>query len=398
MATQTWRDQLQPASFKGAPFHVSGTDGQIGRRWVIHEYPLRDLPYAEDMGRKYREFTIEAFVIGANYMAARDRLIDAIEAPGSGELVHPYRGRQQVAITSARVSESSADGGMAKFSLTFTESGEAVNPVVKSDTKAAVKTAADQARSASKSSFLSKFSLDGAQDFVSADSLSGLNASLSGIRTAADGMIGNALMPEFLLELNTLANTATSLLNTPANLAYGMFGMMSGLSGLGGSAMASLSSLRGLFGFGRKTSVNPYATPNRQQQQINHNALIDLTRQAAVIEATNVATTVTPPSFDEAIALRDELAGQLETLAESAEDAVYAALTDLRIAVINDLNARAADLSRTVQHPVTATLPALVIAYRLYGTIDQADSIVARNRISHPGFVAGGRSIEVLTP
>ena len=42
---------LREASFKGAPFHVEETGGQFGRRTVLHEYPFRDLPYGEDLGR-----------------------------------------------------------------------------------------------------------------------------------------------------------------------------------------------------------------------------------------------------------------------------------------------------------------------------------------------------------
>ncbi|WP_374707575.1 DNA circularization N-terminal domain-containing protein, partial [uncultured Deefgea sp.] len=37
-----WREQLQPASFRGVPFYVYTSSGEVGRRNVVHEYPLRD--------------------------------------------------------------------------------------------------------------------------------------------------------------------------------------------------------------------------------------------------------------------------------------------------------------------------------------------------------------------
>ncbi|WP_431355959.1 DNA circularization N-terminal domain-containing protein, partial [Algimonas porphyrae] len=50
----SWRDQLEKASFRGVPFHVSRSGGEVGRRVQLTEYPLRDRPYAEDLGRKAR--------------------------------------------------------------------------------------------------------------------------------------------------------------------------------------------------------------------------------------------------------------------------------------------------------------------------------------------------------
>lgn len=395
----TWRDQLQPASFRGVPFHVSGTDSQLGRRTVVHEYPLRDKPYAEDLGRKAREFSIEAFVIGDQYTKARDKLIDALEAYGSGELVHPSRGRGQVVVTSARLSESSAEGGLAKFSITFTESGAPRNPSRQSDTKTKVKTAAAKAKTSMLEKFAKSLGLDGLPDFVSTEALASVNASLNSIRIEAASLIGNALMPEFLLQLSGIASNVTSLMRMPADLAFGLMGMVQGLAGIAGGPISALSSLRGLFSFGATSTVDPYATPSRQQQTINHNAVVELTRQAAVIEAAIASTDIIPASYSDAIALRDELADQLETLASStSDDALFMALTDLRIAVIQDITARAADLSRTVRYPVPVTLPVQVVAYRLYGGIGLADGIVSRNHLEHPGFVLGGETIEVLTP
>lgn len=394
----TWRDQLQPASFRGAAFFIDSTDGQIGRRNVIHEYPLRDLPYAEDLGRKAREFSIEAFVIGDDYMAARDKLVAALEAYGSGELVHPYRGRQQVVVTSARLSESSAEGGMAKFSLSFTESGEPVNPAKVSDTKSAVGKAADKAAAASKNSFSSLFSVDGVQDFVSVESLQSLTSAVSGIRSAASSMITGGLLSEFMLSVGNFSANLNGLMALPGDLAGGVFSLMNGLGGIASGPMGAIASLQSLFAFGSHKAVDPYATPSRKQSTTNTNAVVDLVRQTAVIEAARQVPNIIPDSYSAAITLRDSIAGQLEALAETADDATYGALTDLRLAVIKDITVRAADLHRIVSYPVPATLPALVVAHRLYANINLTDDLVARNRIAHPGFVPGGRTIEVLTP
>lgn len=392
-----WREQMQKASFRGVPFVVQASDGSLGRRNVIHEYPQRDVPYAEDLGRKAQSFSLEALIIGADYMAGRDSLVTALEKPGAGELVHPYRGRVQVVVTSARLSESTAEGGLARFSIEFTESGEAINPAPGNDTGAQVFSTADNAISAVENAFTGLFDVAGFQDFVSLEALATVIDAIDSVREVTNSLLSNSLLPEFTGQLAGFAYSAGSLLRFPETLAAGMMSRISSISSITDSPSAALTALQGLFNFGDDAGTVPATTPSRQQQALNQAATIDLVRTTAIIEAARVSTQITPASYPDAIALRDNLAGQLESQAETAPDAVYTALLDLRIAVIKDITTRAADLSRTVQYPVPVTQPMLVIVYRLYGDIDQAESLLARNKIRHPGFVYGGRTIEVLT-
>ena len=41
---------LRPASFRGVPFKVMDSDDGRGRATVIHEFPMRDQVYVEDLG------------------------------------------------------------------------------------------------------------------------------------------------------------------------------------------------------------------------------------------------------------------------------------------------------------------------------------------------------------
>ncbi|WP_171555545.1 DNA circularization N-terminal domain-containing protein, partial [Shigella sonnei] len=72
-----WRDNLYDASFRGVPFSVESDEGSFGRRVQVHEYPNRDKPYTEDLGRATRRLTINAYLVGDDYAEQRDRLITA---------------------------------------------------------------------------------------------------------------------------------------------------------------------------------------------------------------------------------------------------------------------------------------------------------------------------------
>ena len=120
-----WRDNLLDASFRGVAFGVNDTEAPIaGRRLAVHEYPGRDEPFVEDLGRRTKRWEIEAFVVGDEYADARDALIEACDMPGPGELVHPYLGSLQVACTACSLVERTREGRMARFTLSFVEAGE----------------------------------------------------------------------------------------------------------------------------------------------------------------------------------------------------------------------------------------------------------------------------------
>jgi prophage DNA circulation protein len=128
MATPLWRMMLLPASYNGAPFHVDANSRTSGRRVVLHEFPKRDTPYAEDMGRKARTFPVTGYVIGPDYQIQRERLINALETEGPGLLILPTRLQRDTVLVQPReytVRETRQAGGMAEFDMQFVEAGEA---------------------------------------------------------------------------------------------------------------------------------------------------------------------------------------------------------------------------------------------------------------------------------
>lgn len=161
-----WLDSYRQASFRGVPFFVEGHDADFGRRQVTHEFPQRDTPYTEDMGRRARTYSVEAYLIGDDYPAQRDRLIAATETAGFGELVHPYLGNMQVDCTGLRVSERSNEGRMCRVSLTFVEAGQAKFPTSVADPVRAVVESGTGAVTAVQSGFLSRYAVNGFPSFV----------------------------------------------------------------------------------------------------------------------------------------------------------------------------------------------------------------------------------------
>lgn len=392
-----WRDEWQTASFRGVEFRFRSAGASLGRRNVIHKYPQRDDVYPEDMGRKAREYTIEAFVIGDNYMAWRDRLEAACEQAGPGELVHPTRGRKMVVIQDCRANETIDAGGMASYSLAFIEAGANINPSVRVDTPSVIDAAGDNAIIAINEDFGDGFSVEDLPDFVELDAGAIIEGALGDVLTAAKGMLPDMdVLPDFTRQAAAVLGKLTGLMRLPTDLAGTLTGQISGLRGLGTSPLNAFKALARLFDFDSDSSSVARTTPSRIQQSNNRTAIQALVRRAALVEAAKASARIEYASRNEAIAARDELAERLEAEAETAPDTVYFALTDLRVAIVKDISARSANMASLTSYTPNATLPAIVLAYQLYEDPERAEEIIARNQVRHPGFVPGGQQLEVL--
>ncbi len=147
-----WRAALQPASFSSAGFHVEVGGQAGGRRIALHEFPKKNKPYAEDMGRRAQRVQISAYLLGPFYTADRDALIAACEQEGPGTLVHPTLGSMRVVCEGYRCEESREKGGFCAFELSFVEAGQAPANAVLDDTQAQSTAAAENADAATAAS------------------------------------------------------------------------------------------------------------------------------------------------------------------------------------------------------------------------------------------------------
>lgn len=403
----SWRDQLRPGSFRGAAFLIKHHDLQVGRRIALHQYPLRDTPWAEDLGRRAREFSIECFVLGPNYMAARDALIAALEKKGPGTLVHPYYGTRQVVVAGpARISESSTDGGMCRLSIPFAEAGVKKEPASTTDTASALSGSATSAQATLANSFSTKFSVSSMPQWVKDSTMADQASLLDTLRSYATQI--TTLPQELQTWLNQAAEYSSGLSQlvlSPAGLANELIALISGLQTIAAQPIAAVNVYGNLLSWVPDTTPTSGMTPQRVQQSSNRTALVNLVQGAAVtsgaasISSVPAQSTTTLQGFDsrdKALAVRDQFTAAIEEQQLTVSSSAYAALSDLRVSLVRDISERAAALPRLVNFTPMVTLPAVVIANRLYEDPTRDAEIVQRNAMTYPGFATGGNALEVL--
>jgi prophage DNA circulation protein len=124
-----WRDNLVPASFRGAVFHVESSSRASGRRVVNHQYPKRNQNYAEDMGRESIRYNFNGYLIlrdkgiGGGLLSQIAFLLGALEADEAGMLIHPTLGAMLVMCERYSYSDKRTAGGYVEFDMQFLEAG-----------------------------------------------------------------------------------------------------------------------------------------------------------------------------------------------------------------------------------------------------------------------------------
>lgn len=152
-----WREEWVPASYKGVEFFVENASRASGRRGIEWEFPKRDDPYFEDLGRRARLKNVTGYVLGKDYKTRADALDKALESKGPGTLVHPtMRQGRYVCVLFSRHERKMA-GGYAEFEMQFVEAGAPMNGRGAEDTATTVNDAATNAQTATVSSAMGSF-------------------------------------------------------------------------------------------------------------------------------------------------------------------------------------------------------------------------------------------------
>lgn len=373
-----WKDKLREASFRGVSFFCDSTGIDGGRRTQTHEFAYRDKPYTEDLGRKAQEFPIEAYVLGDDYMTARDDLLKACNKEGPGELIHPYYGSIQVNCQVINIRESTSEGRIARISLQFIEAGEKFFPESSPDRVAAVESASEELNQTAVDDFADVFSVDGPEAvFLSAiEELEAFSSFAFGSQE----------------DLNVISELS-SLIKAPRALALEIQGLIGNLGEIG-SKISPLKRLIEACNYGdRMSSTSKSATQTAINS--NRNALIDLVRSSSISEAAKVAVETKFETRNEAASVRDSIADAIDSQAEYAEEIpLYLALTDMRVALVQTVPEEG--LPELVSISVNKPTSSLVLAYDLYADAHRADEIVSRNNVRHPGFI-GPANIQVVS-
>lgn len=393
-------------SFRGIPFFVVSHQFGTGRRIAVHEYPGMDDPFNEDMGRVARSVSLEAYLVGEDVQAQKDKLITACETEGSGKLVHPYMGTKNAKCGALQISENNKEKRWVGINLTFVLDSDIKDaPWQTPDRKVAAKKKAAAGLAATNNSFKDKFSLVGAARATVQAAVDLSNKALDQVESLRNTMRQAAELVEKIKQVR--ANLELLLL-TPGEFANRIQDLITSTRDAVSfdtdeeAAAFNRSQLQEAMAMARIGSNTP-AVPNqtaveRRKQARNQAALLALFQQSATFDTANKLLEARVSSVQDAGMLQEELAETYESILENTEDPdIYQAVQDTQAAALEYLRETSADLAVVLTVTPARTVPSLVLSFELYGTFQRFQDIVERNAAPHPGFLPGGQPLEVLS-
>jgi prophage DNA circulation protein len=384
----TWREQQRAASFRGVAFHVRSAPMDGGKRTEQHEFLYNNAPFTQEFGDKARSFKLSGFVIGPDYIRQRDRLEAAFVEPGPGLLVHPDRGEMLVTVTDFTTGWNLDEGGMASLEFTCVQFGAIPKPTAQVDTPLASLAASEAGLTATSNVFANRYTLAGMPNFVVDDA----QAKMGEFGSQATQLANTQALPTVMDFVTRLP----LLLANAQQLASQVQAVVKALGGRGLNS-ATPANLRALQTFGNTWLDVPVPTPQRAQQNANMVAIRQLIQQTVLLEQVAATATTAWPTYEDAVATRNDLRDRLAAELLTAPDTLLTPLRNANAAMVQDISQRAVNLKRLRKLTLVAELPALVLAYRLYGTLEQEQDLINRNRVRHPGFVPAGRPLDVLS-
>jgi prophage DNA circulation protein len=387
------------------------------------------------MGRGVRRFHFSGFLADGDVAFAggpvelqRTLMAAAAETQGPGILTHPTLGILNVAVETFSLAEDLGAGSESDIEFTFVEAGSQLYPSLLVSTGSSVLTAAGLAVVAIASDFVSAFTLayDAAAEptpiaasttaawsdqVVStggdATALLGLASQLPGnwgryFSGGNSGYVGTFTSPyssdttvadlvqdastqraaiaAAAASLDASVSTETSASSASVIAAAAQTLVQALLSACADPADA-IRLLSGLLGFSPPSPslISPIGVP------IN-----DLFRRTCVIAIAQAAESYQPTSYDDALsqllAITALMDAEIDYAGDQGDDDTFNAICALRVAVVQDLRARGADLAAITTFEFGAPLPDCVLATRIYRDPSRADQLTETVDPVHPLF------------
>ena len=399
-----WRDRLLPASFRGVGFWIDQAKTPVGRKGQLHEYPQRDLPYFEDLGQQAKTHDLTAFIIGADCLEQRDKLLKALEA-GSGELVHPWLGRLQVKVGECDMTHTRQDGGLVTFSLKFYPDRPLPFPTATVSTQKVLLAKADTLLGSAVARFEQAMTLIKAARI----GIANLRNSLTGVYE----VIKEQLKPliEQYRQITELVKAVKELPKEVAAEFKGLLGDIKelkafakeGYRGVIADVSQQLEAIRKADAPKITTGKDTNAAAQAMADLVQDTMLVKVAQWVASMPVATPAVKLssTPsvahqadqpvtrqevPVTEEMKALQKAVGVAIDPMLDKADPKHHQAINDVKEALIAHLKAVASSGVRQVTKSFQESLPALVVAYKQFADATRVTQVTQSNAMNHPGF------------
>lgn len=392
-----WLKTLWRTSYKGAAFWVETDTEGGGRRIVIHEFPMRDEPFLEDLGERYREFTVTAYVASDRADTEAAALMAICAQRGPGVLILPTQGGVLVrCLEFSRRHEKDRLGYIA-HELRFVRQGASGALASVASLINMIFVQAEAITSTVANLFATAASLANVPDYVASAFQNGTEnalATMEAVRTtkvvdvAVSAEQRDAIqsaynvLPEAIAAADTA--TVTSVGETVIKAALALVENMEAAEAL--STFEEIIADTPIVVQPTKWMASKWVPHVEQNEQ----AALTLLRIAALLAYCEAIARLQLTDRQSAITLRGNVSRyfdeQIEALPSESYE-LFHAMTKMRDTTVDYLSRAVIDLAPVIRIQANAEMPSLYWAWRLYADPNRSTEIVERNRLANPSFI-----------
>lgn len=387
-----WRKTLWLASYKGVPFWVERNDEEGSRRIVVHEFPMRDEPYLEDLGEGKRGYNITAYVASDRADAEANAVMTICAQRGPGIVVLPSIGPVLVRCLEFKRDYEKDRAGYEAVTMKMVREGFATALASVNSLANLIFIAAEGLAAAAAASFVANLVVKRQPDFVVSAATDGIQdaaATLEAIRTTTpvDPVVSAAQRDEIesifadapelvsdadvTLPQRVIASARSIGDGLPADIAVQTFGEH--------VAQATVRAI-----------APAYLTDSGRLAAVNAAAAARTLKMAVLAGYAEAIARVPLKDRPAGITLRANVVEFFESEVielPASEIDLHHAIGALRDTVIAYLSRAITDLAPVLTVSANLSMPSLFWAWRLYQDPNRATEIAERNRQPHPSFM-----------
>lgn len=372
---------------------------KVGRKVVVHDFIYSNDRYVEDMGKSAPIYNLKVEIqetAGFSYKRANKLFTEAIETAGICVLSHPTEGRKNVVIVDANQTQDIITrNGIANWNISFFEASLNKFPQSTSGNRNLLNRISDAVNGFSEAVLggIDSFVENAEVFFQAKDTLQDITDTINDTIGAINGIADE--ISSFFAEIQSFQNSITELLLTPRNLGTrftNLFGAMSqvtdNFSDMGDIALSIFGQGKNRNKFNGNSSVINSLNANNQAI---YNVVDAQCLTIACLSYSNIGFD-SQERVQEYINRLDKAFNSINV--DKFDEDLYYELQNIIIATKQYLNSLRISLPFNVSI-TTNSIPAMVLAYKIYGDGRRADEIVSNNFIEDPAFVSG--TINILS-
>lgn len=389
-------DEMYQPSFKGVQFIWKSGDHTGGRKTITHEYPKKDFRDIEDMGLSLRTFTVNAIIQGVFYYSEKRALENALNSEGEGILVHPFLGNITVKSTGYTVSESLTQVGIARYTMTFSETDKGIYPTSIIDNLSDIADKYQEIYDFIGNNFNTVYSILSAKNIneaalkliESSQSLIGIGNSVSSI-TLSD--------TDFTSEATSFSKDAYLIAGKGGDTGNRLSGLIFDFDALSDDGQTRFDASSQLIGFGSNDDYLELKTASLDERRLNQRLINGTINALAFVNMCDSAKNINYVSEDDLNNTSNKINSSFDEMFDESNNLFTNEVTDKIYEIKNQIRVLFVQKRLVVNKVVeieSKIQPLTILAYSYYGNTEEYDKLITLNGTTNPAIVSG--SIKVL--